>query len=182
MVWAVLFWVLVALLAAVAALLCLPVRLRLFAKSEPARVARVDLGLLGGWVPWIALFDTERPKRRKAKQKREKKRMSRKRRRRGRIPRGLPGLLRGLLAQVRVERFELDCTFGLGDPAETGQLFGVLAPLQYGTAWAWGPGTRIALVPDFDRARLDGRADVILSLVPIRWLPPVLRFAWGLRR
>ena len=172
-----------ALFAAVTVLLCLPVRLRLYARSEPSRVARVELGLLGGWVPWIAVVDTERPRRRKAKRKDRKDRKLRKTKRKtgggARMLRALPGLLRGLLAQVRVERFEFDCTFGLGDPAETGRLYGMLAAVRYGTASAWGPGARIALVPDFDRARLDGRADVILSVVPARWLPPLARFGWS---
>ena len=143
-------------------------------------MARVELGLLGGWVPGIAVVDTERPRKRKAG--REKEQKHKKRRRKGggaRFLQGLPGLVRGLLRPVRVERFILDCTFGLGDPADTGQLYGMLAPVQRGTAGLGGPGTRITLVPDFERARLEGRADVVLSLVPVRWLPPVLRFAWG---
>ncbi len=184
MVWAVLLWILLALLAAVVALLCLPVKLRLDARSEPVRAARLELGLLGGWVPWIALVDTARPRKRKAKAKKRKKKEKHKKKRAGKgggawLWRGLPGLLRGLLRPVRLERFELDCAFGLGDPAETGQLYGMLAPLYYGTAGVRGPRTRITLVPDFERARLEGRADVVLSVVPARWLPPLVRFGWA---
>ena len=117
-----------AFVAAVVAVLCLPVRLRLHARSAPSRVARVELGLFGGLLPWIVVVDTERPKKPKAKAKpKEEKKRKKKRRGKGRagLWRALPGLFRGLLRPVRVERFEIDCTFGLGDPADTGQLFGL---------------------------------------------------------
>ena len=90
-----------------------------------------------------------------------------------------PGLIGGVLRCIRVDRFRVDCTFGLGDPAETGQVFGVLAPFVYGTRWAWGRADAVALTPVFDRACLEGEADVALAVTPMRLLGPVLRFAWA---
>lgn len=186
---AVILWFLLALGLALLLALALPVRLRLHARSQPVRRLRLELGLLAGMGPSIAMVDTSRrakpPK--AAKKPEPVRRRKRKKARtvgigagRGlRMARAAPGLLGGVLRQVRVERFIVDCVFGLGDPAETGQVFGLLAPFQYGSQWAWGRATRVVFTPDFDRRCLEGEADVALAVTPLRLLSPALRFAWA---
>lgn len=179
-----LLWLLLGLLVLAVVVLALPVRLRLAARTEPEPVARVELGLLGGLVPRFAVFDSawrrdrapppdagvlkpERPKK-----KRRKGRSG------GRMLRAVPRLLRDLLRCVRIEECDVSGRFGLVDPADTGQVYGLIAPLAFGGAWALGENTRISVVPEFRGPCLEGRADILLAVVPLRLVPPVVRFAW----
>lgn len=189
MVLSILLWALLALVLVVLAVLALPVRLRLHAQSFPMGRIRLELGLLGGLVPWIAMADSSRPRKARPSAgagaaRPQKARTAKKRRRpgRGRAARMLragPALIGGVLGCVRVDRFHVDCTFGLGDPAETGQVFGALAPFVYGARWGRGAAPSVKLTPVFDRACLEGEADVTLAVTPIRLLGPVLRFGWA---
>jgi hypothetical protein len=90
--------------------------------------------------------------------------------------RAAPDLTRGLLRAVRVERLRVDGAFGLLDPADTGQLFGLLCPLLYGLP----PSARreIALRPMFDGPSLTGEAEgrVAVTLAPA--LGAAIRFGW----
>lgn len=191
MILAIVLWLLLALLLAAVLVLSLPVRVRLLAQSGPVRRVSLELGLLGGLVPWIKVVDTARPAAPKpgAPKPERKPKAKRKRapgRARGlRMARAAPRLLRGLLGQIHLDRFHVNCVFGLDDPADTGRLFGLLAPIQYGTDWAWGRNVSIDMRPDFNRLCLDGNADVALAVTPLRLLPPAVRFAWatfGVRR
>jgi len=179
--WAIL-WVLLALILLLLLALALPVRLRLHAQSEPARQLRLELGLLGGLVPWIAIYDSTRPRKAKPTKQKKQKKLKWQGGKGGQGARMLqagPRLLRGILGCIRVDWFYVNCVFGLGDPAETGQVFGLLAPLQYGTAWAWGRQVDVVLAPDFGRVCLDGKADVALAVTPIHLVPPAARFVWA---
>ncbi|MCP3969492.1 MAG: DUF2953 domain-containing protein [Rhodobacteraceae bacterium] len=183
MILSVILWLLLALGLAVVAVLVLPVRLRLRAHARQDRRLRLELGLLGGLVPWIMVLDTDRPKKPEpvARKTAGKSKAGRKRRRgfgraRGmRAVRAVPKLLGGLLRCVRVQRALVDCVFGLDDPAETGQVFGQIAPVIYAM-----PGREhVALRPDFTAARLEGEAELALAVVPVTLLGPVVRFAWA---
>ncbi|MDF0601521.1 DUF2953 domain-containing protein [Psychromarinibacter sp. C21-152] len=182
-----LLWLLLILVLGVVAVLALPVRLRVVGRTQPERWVRVELGLLGGLVPRFAVFDSvrsgggEAPPDQPAAPKpgRRRKRGTSGKRRGRRMIRAAPRLLQDLLRQVRIERLDLDGCFGLGDPAETGQVFGMLAPLAYGGGWMLGPGARLAVTPVFDRACLEGRGDVMVAVVPLALVPPAIRFAWA---
>ncbi|SMX21977.1 DUF2953 domain-containing protein [Boseongicola aestuarii] len=86
-------------------------------------------------------------------------------------------LIGDILQRICIDTARLQMRFGLGDPAETGQVFGYLSPLIYGTA----PGQAICLEvePVFDRAVLQGEAELDLSVVPATLLGPLFRFAWS---
>ncbi len=84
--------------------------------------------------------------------------------------------LRDVVRCVRIEEVRCHARFGCEDPADTGQVFGLLAPVLYGTAHARRLDLRIE--PAFSGAVLSGRAEVALSLIPARLLPPVIRFGW----
>ena len=184
---AVLLWALIALglvVAVLLALLAFPVRVRFEARSGPGGQVRVELGLLGGLVPWIALFDSARPGKSRtagpeAKKPRKKKKPGRAGRMSGRrVLRAGPGLVGGVLRQIRLERLHVAARFGLGDPAETGRLFGMLAPIAYAPQWLGSKAVSVVLTPVFEVRCLSGAAEGALAVTPIRLLPPGLVFVW----
>ena len=81
-----------------------------------------------------------------------------------------------VIGRVRIEAAALDVRFGLGDPGDTGQVFGQLFPLLNAI-----PATRrvrLNVEPVFDQAMLKGRVSLDLSLVPFRLVKPFVRFGW----
>jgi len=186
--WA-LLWVVAGLVggALVLVLLALATPLHLALRAERGRTSRLvlRLRLFGGLTPWFAVADSTWPVAPTA----------------GRVDgaappaagsgwtlspaaswrlmRELPGFLRTELGRIRIERLVLDADLGLGDPAETGRLFGVLMPLQYAL-----PRTRarLDLRPDFARLRCEGVAEAVLRLIPLVLIVPALALAWRVAR
>jgi hypothetical protein len=87
-------------------------------------------------------------------------------------------LLRSLYARLRVSNFTMDCVFGLDDPADTGTLFGAVAPLL-ATVAARSPATCV-VIPVFDGARLELRLAGAACAVPLRLMGPLAAFGWWL--
>ncbi len=86
----------------------------------------------------------------------------------------LARLLRGLLGAIRVQLLRIDLAIGLPDPAETaeavGLLWAILIPLE-----ALAP-LRAKIVPAFSEEKLAGSAEGMLSIVPIKIVPPIALF------
>ena len=82
-----------------------------------------------------------------------------------------------VLRRVHLSTARLEMRFGLGDPGETGQAFGLLAPLIYGSRAC--RGSSIQIVPVFDRRTLTARAELDLSIVPATLLGPLIRLGWA---
>ena len=84
-------------------------------------------------------------------------------------------LARRIFSTVNVRRLNVQLHVGLDDPAETGLLWGAVAPV---VAYAdfLRPGA-VALEPDFTGPRFAGQGSASLRIVPLRWLPPILLFA-----
>ncbi len=172
---AILLWGMAALAGLLLAALALPVRLRIIAGTRPAPRLRLRLSLLGGLVPPIPVVDSARRASPTADRHPSRRRRARPRRRAGiRRLRGVPDLLGAGLQAFRLRHLRLDADFGLGDPAETGIAYGLLAPLLH--SGALDPDA-VALRPDFTRQRLSGEIDAEIGLVPARLLPPIARFA-----
>jgi hypothetical protein len=176
---AVLIGALVLVLALLVLVLATPVKLQLAFQARPHRRATVSARLLGGLTPAMGIYDSEerKPARPPSERKRRKKTksvmaLSRIRR----MVAAGPGLLAGLRRPIHVETMTLDAEFGLGDPAETGQLFGMLTPLIY--AMPQSPAVSLAVRPNFNERCLRGAADADIRFIPFRFVPPVLRFAW----
>ncbi|MBX3636338.1 MAG: DUF2953 domain-containing protein [Rubrivivax sp.] len=205
--WA-LAWTLALLLLAAGALVLLPVRLRLLAATEPVRQWRLEVGLFGGLLPRWTAIDSRRPRRPPMSRqddraearsgRRDAAATARSRRPRSdspprrrawlrrqvarRIPvllREAPALLRDLLGCVRVERLQAAGRFGLDDPADTGQAWGLVAPWLYAIP---GARARCDIAPDFERPGLQGRAEAQLRVVPATLLLQTLRHAWRVLR
>ncbi len=71
----------------------------------------------------------------------------------------LPFVMR-IVRGLRIRRLSCDVVFGASDPVTTGQLFGYTQALS----GAAGPRVDLALVPDFDQERLEGEAEVELTV------------------
>ncbi len=102
-------------------------------------------------------------------------------------------LVRDLLRSLRPRRFRFRCVVGLDDPADTGRLMGVLAPLRLfaGRDMAFGKNTHVAfqLSPDFTGPSCTGYWCASVGFMPLKLIgiflafllsPPVLRAARGL--
>lgn len=183
---AALLWLLALIALALLAVALTPVRLSLSAETAPRPRLRIGAAPLGGIVPPIPVYDSARKRKKPKKAEKPEKaaRGKRKRARGGGLPAGagraVARLVSELLAQVRFDHLRLEADYGTGDPAETGQICGWLAPLAYG--FGDRPGITVALRPDFDRAVLSGELDAAVKITPAALVPPGLRFAlalWG---
>ncbi len=147
-----------------------PIRLRLTAGSEPQRI-RLDLRLLDGMAPAIPLLNL--PEQREHSRpvgdaSADTKPRPRKRKRWGgqRLDLETGRKLLALLAEVpdafRLTEVRGDLSFGLGDPAETGATYGMLAPLVYGGSG--GERFDLQLTPVFDAPCLSGEAHATVRI------------------
>jgi hypothetical protein len=176
MVFVVLLWVGVALLMIIALIVLLPIHVVLSWQSDPAKPSTALLRLFGGVSPAIKVYDSHKPP--KAKMKAAHKAPKRRKKRgRGWVPKGDMlaegmALLRRLLEAVHIDALRLDAEIGLGDPAETGQLYGQLCPLIYTT------GGHVFVRPNFETACLQGSALAQLHFAPLGLIWPFARFSW----
>lgn len=161
---------LAALFAVIVLVLILPLRIELELRKEAGLTFSVGLRPLGGFGPRISLSGRQNPP--PAARKLGRKRRSDARR----LVPAAARLVAAILRRIRIRALILDAKFGSGDPAETGQLYGMLAPLVYGTL----PARRlqVSLEPEFGRAVLSGRAELDVSLVPAALIVPAVRFGW----
>lgn len=170
---------LIVVLLLVGAVLATPVHFAFTVATSPGWRLKIMARLLGGLTPEIVIHDSTLPKpRRKAPRAKEKK-APHSHRRPGWIPRALaaaPQLVTGLLEPVHLEHLAIDADIGLADPADTGQLFGMLAAANH--ALPRPPCMSIVVRPDFSGSRASGELDAALSFVPILLIPPGVRFAW----
>ena len=161
---------LVALLALIVLVLVSPLRIELVLRKDTALVFSAALRPLGGFGPRIGL--SGRRKAPPADKEPGRKRPFEARR----VVPAIARLAAAVLRRIRIRALILDAKFGSGDPAETGQLYGMLAPLVYGSL----PARRlqISVQPVFDRAVLSGRAELDVSVVPAALIGPAVRFGW----
>ncbi|MHC3994753.1 DUF2953 domain-containing protein [Thiomicrolovo sp. ZZH C-3] len=90
-------------------------------------------------------------------------------------PQRVTRLLRGLRRSLQVREFSLHGRIGLGDPACTGMLMGVLQPLLL-------PARQVSLVADYEEAVFEGRFSARVRVVPLRIFGVLLRFFFAGRR
>ncbi len=170
MVLQILLWLGVAVLALVILLVTLPIRIMASWQSEPAKQATILLRPFGGISPPIKVYDSTRKQKRAGRKARKPKKKGRALR--GNVLAEAVRLLRNVLGAFHFEALHLQVEFGLGDPAETGQLFGQLCPVIYGS------GADVRLVPNFDKICLHGRALARVRVRPIAVVWPFVGFGW----
>lgn len=181
-------WIFLAVLAItlvlLIAVLVTPVQIGCIAHSATGGRLMISARLLGGLTPTIRFYDSARRNVRKqppqAKQKKEKKKKKTKRAHQGltRVRRTIaePHLLADLLRPIHIERLAIDADIGFADPADTGQLYGLLCPVIHSGLLA--SPVSIAVRPDFSGPRVSGEIVAELSFIPVAFLPPAVRFAW----
>jgi hypothetical protein len=168
-------WLLVAILAILLAALLLPWHVRFVGRTAPPR-ARIEVRLFAGYAPAIPIaFGRSRRKTDDEKEPKNEKTGQRRKRRR-RMPAGIADLAFGILDAIRLRRFRIAGRIGLEDPADTGILWGYLAPLAYGLS---GPVRIIDLAPDFNGPCVDLEASGDIAIRPVRLLSAGAAFGWA---
>ena len=145
---------------------------------DPELRFRVLLSFLGGRTPSIAVVDSDRPRKTREKPEAPKPKRDRARRRGRRITLGtITDLVRQVLAAIHIRHLSAKGRFGTGDPAETGQIYGLLTPLIYGFA-PTAPRLEIDVTAVFDAPCLEGELSGQVDVVPFALIPPFARFGW----
>jgi len=178
------FWLLVGLLVLVAVILLSPIHIRMTASSDPVQKVRVELRLFSARFPRLFAFDSTRhvaddrvasvPAKPKSKTKPKKKHRKLPRNLSRLIPE-IPSTIKNTLRGIHIDALRVRGEFGLGDPADTGQVFGMLAPLIY---IPQNPKFNVMLAPNFNTACAHGNAEAALHFTPIRLSLPALKLAW----
>lgn len=171
---------LVALLVGLVALLAIPIDVVFAVQRDERFEGRVTIGWLFGLARVPVGPPHARAKPKKAKPARVHRgphrphKVSAMLRSEGFLRR-LVRLLRRLAGRIHVRRLRLYLRLGLDDPADTGQLWGVVGPL----AWA-APvptGADLAIEPEFTGATFQFNGEGAVRIVPIEILALLIAFA-----
>lgn len=182
---AILGWTLVVLVVALLVLLVVPVHLRLVAMAGEGVRLRGEMRLVSAGAPRLIRLETGgdrgRPDREEggtpsAEKKRRKRRETRGREGGSRawvrrLMREAPVAAGETLRAVHIDRLRAEGWFGLDDPADTGQFWGLIAPVAYGL----GPPSELAIRPSFDRVGIGGEAEARLHFTVLGLIAPGLR-------
>lgn len=156
-----------------------PVKLGLAIRTWPGWRLRIAVRLLGGLTPQIAVHDSARPGSKRRKPKPTRKRGAGGARhgpeRFGRLAISAPRLVAGFLRPIRLERLKIDADIGFPDPADTGQLMGLIAAARVLAPSI--PSLSIAVRPEFSGPCARGELDAELSFVPAAFIGPGVRLA-----
>jgi len=91
-------------------------------------------------------------------------------------------LVRNLLRTIRPRRLRLQCVIGLDEPADTGRLMGVLAPLRVLMGkMSIGQDSNVAIQvnPDFSGPRFEGYCCASVQFVPLKLIVVFLGFLFS---
>lgn len=121
-------------------------------EEEPAKAERRKPGLRRGWKGIRSLLSLLRTK--------------------GLLSR-LVRLVKEFFHCFRVNELRIDLRVGLDNPADTGLLFAVIAPVNFIPA---SRNRQVRVQPAFEDAALEGYAYGTLRLRPIRLVPPLAKF------
>ena len=177
-------WAVAMLAMLLLVLLVTPIKLDLSMRTSPKWRLKIAARLLGGLTPPIPIHDSDRQRAKKKKppdpkRKRRKKEtgLSRPAFAKGRrMISAAPDLLIDLLRPIHIQYLKVDMDIGLMNPADTGQLFGLLVPVIYSRRQ--NDTVSITVRPDFTAARLSGEITAMLNFIPVAFIPPAIRFAW----
>lgn len=91
-------------------------------------------------------------------------------------------LFRDLLRSMKPRRFQIQCIMGLDDPADTGRLMSLLAPLRVITrkiSFGQNSNVHFQVVPDFSGPRFKGHCCASVHIVPLKLIGIFLRFLFS---
>lgn len=176
---AIFIWLVGFLAVILAGLLVTPVDLCAYLRTSPQSVYRVDAKFFAGLSPSVTIFDSSRRKRpivtRPKKKRDQNRRKSHVFGRANFVP-AFTQLISGLIGAIHFEHLNLDVEFGLHNPADTGQFYGYLTPLQYG-GWL-AQGLSISVRPNFERVRFFAEVDASVRVTAVSLMLPFIQFAW----
>lgn len=93
------------------------------------------------------------------------------------FPQKLFSFVRDILRLSKIRQLRMNFRIGLGDPAETGMLFAVLAPAM--VVIRSFSSADIQLEPDFEQERLQGYCKGDIRAVPIKFVRPLIPFVFS---
>lgn len=179
--WLLLFvWVFLSILITLVVLLTVPLEWRFNVElDEDHRAADSHIRWLYGLVIIRTSNDpksdsSEKP----AKPKKRKRKRNRQSFRRVLSIDGFVGrlltLVRRIVSAIHIEHLSVQARLGLGDPADTGQLWGVIGPMT--GLLSIPKATRINIEPDFFNEVLEVQCDGRLRVIPLRLIGLLLGF------
>lgn len=175
----IMLWLLLAVLGLVGLFVITPAFFRVHLTNSPQFAYRVEVHAIGGLAPRFTLAQGPRKNsvalHKKKLKKPKQRRSSRPKRVNGALLRALPDLVTDMLHHVHLKRMHIDADYGLGDPADTGQLSGLLMSLQYASPLP--ASVSLNLRPVFTSACLKGSMTTDVRVTLATFLIPVLRFA-----
>jgi len=179
MLFPLLLWGAAALLFILALLVSTPWKLHVSWRSAPKNHFAVRAQAFGGLVPSFELA-RDLHSSTKAKPAKSRSRLGARRKSLHTVQSlsAIQDLVKGLMRRLDVEDISVDAEFGSGDPAETGQLYGLLAPLTFSTHQV--QNIHLVARPNFNERCLNGGACMRVRLVPITLVIPIALFAWCL--
>lgn len=172
---------LLAVLVVLAGLLITPIRFRLQLTNTPHVTYRLDLHLAGGLTPGIKVAHGPQHEPKSALSAKPVKPKLRKTSRkptrfRGSMVRALPDLISDVFSHIHLKELRIDADYGLDDPADTGQICGLLMPLQYSAPLP--SFVSLNLRPDFMQRCLKGTLTAAVQVTIASFFVPALRFGW----
>jgi hypothetical protein len=174
---AIIFWLLLGMLALVGLALITPLVLRVHLTTSPKFAYRIEVRALAGLAPRLRLAaDTGKQSDAKPKANQKHHEPSRHKRVQGAVVRAVPSLVKGILQRIHLTELHIDAEYGLSDPADTGQLCGLLMPLQF--APPLPASVSLDLRPDFTKRCLNGSLTAVVRFTVAAMLVPVAQFAW----
>lgn len=180
LLFAILFWLLVGLLFLIALALVTPIFVRVHLATLPRLAYQIELRPFAGMAPCFRLGSgpqdgaKAKPRQREGPPKRRKS--SKVGFPNSAMVKAAPSLIKGLLRRIKLVELEIDADFGLGDPAETGRLCGVVMPLQH--TGLLSQKVTLNLRPDFGQAILNGSLTAVIHVTVAALFVPVLQAAW----
>jgi hypothetical protein len=180
----IILWLLLVILLLVGLAVILPVLLRVQMSTSPHFSYRVEMRLWGGLAPRLTLAKGPRrrtgakpaPKPAPKPAAPRKHRMPRLGRVHGSMAHAAPDLILGVLGCIHLQELTIDAEFGLGDPADTGRLCGLVMPLNH--AAPLPASVSLHLRPDFTKTCLNGSLSAVMRLTLAALLVPIAGFAW----
>ena len=184
----ILLWLLAAILLLLLAVVATPVRVEFRATADEVvrfAVAVRPFGRFGPRISMPASRTSVQVSEKPVKATHTKQREPAKNRRKSRrdywsVFRAAIELFQSVLSKFHVARADVDVRFGVDDPADTGQAYGMLVPIIYGF-----PGHRridVNVEPVFDGALLHGKAALDITFTPLLLIKPAIRFGWAFHK
>lgn len=158
-------------------------RVRLIWRSVPKQHLSIKAGIFGKQGPSVTVYDGHALEKSKSKKTGELKKVKVRRTPSPHFVLKAFDCLISASSKLHVEKADIRAEFGFKDPADTGHIYGLLAPLNHVIS---SPNPIVfTAYPNFSAQCLRGNADICVRFRPILLLGSIFGFVWqtkGLRR